>query len=380
MIAESRKPIRVAQVLAGMAPGGIETWLVRVLRHIDRQRFQIDFITHPDGPCFYDEEVLLLGSRIIRCPSAKRAWAYGRALSRTFRREGGYDVVHSHLHHYSGFVLRIAARAGVPVRIAHCHSDTSAAQAGAGFLRRLYLNRTKRWIDRYATLGLSVSPAAGAALFSTWNVDPRWRVLYCGIETDAFHATVDKQAFRRNLGLPPDALVIGHVGTFREPKNHVFLVEVAAAVMAREPRAHLLLVSDGPLRPAIESKVRQLGIADRTVFAGQVASTVSFLRGAMDVFVFPSLWEGLPLSVVEAQAAGLPCVISDVVTPDVIVAKAMVERLRLTAPVEQWAQAVLRLLTQTPEAVCRAALIEVESSRFNLQSCVRTLEEIYAQR
>ncbi len=380
MIAEGNRPIRVAQVVAGMVPAGLETWLMHVLRHIDRRRFQVDFVTNLDEPCFYDDEILSLGSRILRCPSPKRPWSYARALLRTLRRYGPYDVVHSHLHHYSGFVLGVARYAGVPVRIAHSHSDTSAKQAKAGYWRRLYLNRTERWIERYATSGLSVSPGAGAALFSTWNADPRWRVLYCGIDTEAFRSPVDKQAVRQQLGLPPHALVLGHVGTFREPKNHSFLVEVAAAVMAREPRARLVLVSDGPLRPAIERKVRQLGVADRVVFAGRVEDATTVLRAAMDVFVFPSLWEGLPLAVVEAQAAGIPSVLSDVITSEVIIAKPMVEQLSLSAPVQRWAETVLRLAFQTPQSVRRAALAQVESSHFNIRSCVRTLEEVYAQR
>ncbi|NUQ63585.1 MAG: glycosyltransferase [Pirellulales bacterium] len=379
MIAENPKPIRIAQVVSGMVPAGLETWLMRVLRRIDRRRFRFDFITNVDQPCFFDEEILSLGSRVLRCPSPKRPWAYRRALFHTLREQGPYDVVHSHLHHYSGFVLRVARQAGVRVRIAHCHSDTSAAQARANLLRRLYLRTTERWIDRCATHGLAVSPAAGSALFPKWNSDPRWRVLYCGVETDLFHSAADKEATRRELGLPPESLVIGHVGTFREPKNHRFLVKVAATVMAREPRARLLLVSDGPLRAEIEAQVRRLGIADRVVFTGVVHDAVPLVRAAMDVFLFPSLWEGLPVSVIEAQAAGVPCVLSDVITSDVIVVPALVERLPLAAPIAQWADAVLAKATHTPPAVRRQALSAVESSPFDIRSSVRDLEQIYAQ-
>lgn len=380
MITQQHQPIRVAQVVAGMVPAGLETWLMRVLRNIDRSRFQFDFITHTADECFFDEEIRALGARILPCTPPARAWHYARSLRRILREYGPYDVVHSHLHHFSGYVLRVAEKAGVPRRIAHSHSDTRANQATAPWLRRLYLRTTERWVQRHATRGFAVSDPAGAALFPAWNRDERWEVLYCGIELDPFLQPLDRSSVRAMLGLPHDALVLGHVGTMREPKNHLFLVEIAAAAMAREPRARLLLVGEGPKRPEIEARIRELGITDRVVMTGLVRDPLQYLRGAMDALVFPSLWEGLPLSVLEAQAAGLPCILSDVIAREVEVVEKLVTRMSLSDTADRWAAEVLRSVGEMEATVRTGALAQVEASPFNIKTCVKQLEKIYAQR
>ncbi|HEX7079599.1 MAG TPA: glycosyltransferase [Gammaproteobacteria bacterium] len=370
--------IRVAHVVAGLAAGGVETWLVRLLRNIDRRRFQIDFMTTMEGPGFFDEEVRALGSRIVRCASPERPWRFARSLSQALDEYGPYDVVHSHLHHFSGYVLRVANRCGVPLRIAHSHSDTSRSQVVASLARKMYLRTTEHWIHRHATQGLAVSDAAGAALFPRWRRDSRWRVLHCGIELEPFRTPVDRSAVRARYALPAEGLVLGHIGGFRKPKNHVQLIRIAAEVMAREPRAYLLLVGEGPMRAEVEREIRRLGIAGRVRLAGRVDDALEVLRGAMDVFVFPSLWEGLPLAVVEAQAAGLPCAVSDVIAPEVTVIDSLVVRLSLDAPPGEWAKQILQLHRNAPVEARTQAWQRVGDSSFNILTCTRQLERLYA--
>ena len=363
-----------------MNRGGVETWLMHVLRHIDRERFHMDFLVHTEKPGAYDEEIRSLGAEIIPCPNpSSRPWTYARNFKRILREQGPYNVVHSHVHNFSGYVLRLARQEGIPIRISHSHTVTSRSDEKAGAARRIYLSAMKRWIDKHSTLGLAASRKAASALFGPgWQTDPRWRVLYYGVDPEPFQATVDPVAVRAELGIPKDAFVVGHVGSFREPKNHTFLVRVAAEVAKREPNMRLLLIGDGPLYPTIEQQVTDLGIADKVVFAGLRADIPRLMLGAMDVFVFPSVYEGLGLVGVEAQVAGLPVILSDTIPEDIEVIHSLIRRLSLSQPVSRWAEAIMEAHGATNKANRPDTLGLLEQSRFNIWRTVKELEGCYA--
>ncbi|MBN1587260.1 MAG: glycosyltransferase family 1 protein [Candidatus Omnitrophica bacterium] len=361
----STNPIRILHIVGGMNTGGVETWLMHVLRHIDRTRFQLDFMVHTEEPCFYDEEIRSLGSRILPCMHPKRPLQYAANFRRILKEHGPYDGVHSHVHHFSGFTLLLARLFGVRQRIAHSHNDISVKESGAGPLRRFYLATTEWLIERSATVGLACSELAAASLFGLkWKNDPRWKVLYCGIDLEPFKAPVDRAEVRTELGLPLDAFVLGHVGGFREAKNHEFLLDIFAQVAKRESKAWLLLVGEGSLRKKIEQKAQRLGLEDKVIFAGVRADIPRLMKGAMDVFVFPSRWEGLGLVLVEAQAAGLRCAISDVIPAEVVIIPQLVCRLSLSG-LENWAQQVTNG-EWLSEQVSKSQLL-VENSKFNIR-------------
>jgi len=372
-----RRPIRILHVVGGMNRGGVETWLMHVLRHIDRADFQMDFLVHTERPCAYDEEIIALGSRIIPCLSPQRPWVYARNFRRALRAHGPYDVIHSHVHRFSGYVLRLS-KVDVPIRIAHSHNDSSSVEARGGLLRRSYVTLTGRWIRAHATVGLSCSDRAAAALFGeAWMDDRRWETMPYGIDLAPFRSSVDLGDVRRELAIPPDAWVIGHVGRFVEQKNHRFLAEVAIELLKREPRAFLLLVGDGPLRPSIEQQVNGAGIAHRVRFAGLRGDVHRLMRGAMDFFLFPSLWEGLGLVLIEAQAAGLPCIISDVIPREADVVGPLIRRVSLAQPVARWVDETLSQRDAANAIPHRDSLAQVECSPFNIQRAMGRLEEIY---
>lgn len=377
MARNGQDPIRVLHVIGSMRPGGgVQAWFMRVLRHIDRQRFRMDVQTiHSDA---YDDEIRALGSEIFLCPPYRRPWSYARNLKRILGEHGPYDIVHSHLPG-SGYILRLAQRAGVPTRIAHSRIADSPFLAKAGLLRRGYQTLMARWIARYATAGLASSRKAAATMFGpAWGADPRyWQILYPATDLTPFRAVIDPAAVRAELDIPPDAFVVGHVGRFTEQKNHTFIVDIAAEVARREPRMHLLLVGDGPLRPAIEQKVAQVGLADRVVLAGLRLDVPRLMLGAMDVFLFPSLFEGLGLVLIEAQAAGLYCVSSDVVPEEADLVKPLVRRLSLLQPPSVWAEEILAARNTTPGITQPEALALVEQSPFNIWTAVKDLEKFY---
>ncbi len=371
-------PVRILHVVGGMNRGGIETWLMHVLRRVDRARFAMDFVAHTSQRCAYDDELRGLGAAIYPCPHPGRPLRYARTFRRILRDHGPYDVVHSHVHDYSGYVLRLAKQGGVRGRIAHSHNDTSPVRARAGILRRGYYGLMSRWIDRYATAGLAASRQAAADLFGpAWETDRRWQVLHYGIDLDPFRHREDAVAVRAELGLPANTLVLGHVGRFMEQKNHAFLLRIAAEVARRVPETHLLLVGEGELRAATEAEAGRLGLAGRVTFAGVRSDVPRLMLQAMDVFVLPSLYEGLPLVLVETQAAGLMSFVSDVITPEAACVMPVVRRLSLAAPAAQWAEAILAARGGSPVIPREEALRIVERSSFNIRLSIERLEGVY---
>ena len=368
----TERPMRILHALGSLDPGGVEMWLLNVLRHIDRDQFQFDFCTFGSQPGLHAGEAEKLGSKILRCPKGSNPWEFGRRFRRILR-EGGYDVVHSHVHFFSGTILRWASAEGVPVRIAHSHNshDGRADTLGRGVYRRLM----KSWIDRYATHGLAASQVAAAQLFGEdWQNDDRWRVLYYGVDPDQFKKPVDRDAIREELGIPADAAVVGHVGRFDEQKNHTFLVEIARVTSRERRNVRFLLIGDGPLRHDIEARCKQLGISGGIHFMG-IRKDVPRLMTAMDVFIFPSLWEGLPVALVEAQAAGLNCVASDAISPEAALSPESVEFLPLSAGSARWAAEAIRMLAEPKK---RSSLLTMPSnSKFRIQESVRDLAHVY---
>ncbi len=373
-----QRPLRILQVVGDMTPGGgVPDWLMQVLRRIDRTRFKMDFqasVVHG-----YDDEIRALGSRFISCPPYRRQLlSYTRNLRWVLTEFGPYDIVHTHTHDFNGYIQYVAQHMGVPIRCVHSHCDTSEARKKSFLLRRVYGTLMRSWINRYATVGLAASKQAAADLYGpNWSADPRWQVLSCGIDLAPFNNCDDSMSVRAELGIPLNALVIGYVGRFIESKNHAFLIEVVAELTKSEPRTHLLLVGDGPLRETIWRKVVQAGLLGRVTFAGFRPDVPRLMLRAMDVFVFPSQAEGLGLGLIEAQAAGLPCVSSSVIPKEADVVETQVRRLSLHEPASVWAAAILSVSKGYRTISRIEALRQVEGSQFNIQTSVRKLEDFY---
>jgi glycosyltransferase involved in cell wall biosynthesis len=375
---QQRSPIRILHVLYGMDCGGIESWLMHVLRHIDRTRFQTDFLLSTAEPGRYDDEIRSLGSRIISCLRTEQPLTYAQNLKRALVQFGPYDFIHTHFQHYAGWVLRTAHHVGIPNRIAHSHSDTRMLQARAKLYRKLYLMMTRRWVKRHATAGLACSEGAASGLYGRfWQHDSRWKIHYCGIDCRPFRARVNSRLVRSELGIPANAFVIGHVGRFDTAKNHLFLLDILHEVIKRQPKARLLLVGDGPLRPEVEAKAQRLGMEKYITFAGVRSDIPRLMLAAIDIFVFPSLFEGLPLVLIEAQGAGLPSILSETVPQETDVVKPLLHRISLSEPASVWAKTLLEVQKTAATITQADALAMIEASPFNIIHSVRNLENFY---
>lgn len=366
---------RVIHVVRSMNRGGVETWLMNVLRRIDKQAINFSFLVGTSEPGDFDQEIRDLGCCMHLCEGHRDIAKYYRKLSELFHREQ-CDVIHSHVHAFSGVVLGVAKHAGIRERIAHSHSDARASAENNLAIRQGYRSMMRLAIRRYKTKGLAASAPAAEDLFGrTWRTDPTIETHYCGINVDEFSEKVETAAMRVALRIPQDALVIGHVGNFVPAKNHSFLVRIAHCVMQRNERVWLLLVGDGALRSQTELVAGSLGIMDRTVFAGK-RSDVPKVLSAMDVFVMPSKWEGLPLAAIEAQAAGLPCVLSTTITREVALEGSHVRFVDPNETVARWADVILR----SPAPLNRernTRALSLVLRRVDVQNSVDRLAQIY---
>jgi glycosyltransferase involved in cell wall biosynthesis len=335
------RPIRILHVLGTLNPGGVEVWLLSVLRLLDRKKVRFDFCTLGSEAGIYAAEVQQLGSAVYRCP---RFPVYN--LGSRFRkilREGQYHVVHSHVHLFSGALLRWAQVERVPVRIAHSH--TSHDDNSDRPLRRYYRRLMQNWILRHSTHGLAISQIAGIELFGkAWQHDKRLSALHYGIDLKRFAYPVDKKQVREELGIPVDAPVVGHVGRFVNAKNHHFLLQIAAEILKVRPDIHFLLVGDGPLKAAIAEQSKAMHIAPNIHLVGARNDIPRLMQGGMDAFVFPSAWEGFGLVLIEAQAAGLPCTLSDVISEETTIFPRRIFRLPLSQDSKKWATVIINSL------------------------------------
>ncbi len=370
---------RILHVLGELERGGISVWLMTVLRHIDRERYRMDFFVHTGRHCAYDDEARSLGTRLINCPDWKAPLAYSRRFARALKDYGPYDVVHAHPHYFSGINLMVAAWQGVPVRIAHSHHwEVRRSEQNESPFKRLYYCGMARLIDRYATVGLAASRPAAEDLFGdAWRSDPRHRLLFCGIDLAPFHTSYDCAEARAELGIADGMRTIAHVGRFIYQKNHAFVLRVFAEVLKRDTRQILLLIGDGPLEEKARRIACELGVERNVRFVGSRSDVPRLLMTCADVFLFPSLYEGLGLALVEAQAAGLPCVTSDVPDESVVI-DALVRRISLKQPLEMWVEEIFRAYDRRGMVGQPGALKRVEGGRFNILNSIGEIQSIYS--
>ncbi len=359
--------IRILHIVTYMGRGGLETMIMNYYRNIDRTKIQFDFLVHRDFEADYDSEIRELGGVIYRLPRLNPfSKDYLDTLRAFFKEHKEYKIVHSHLDCMSGIPSRIAKECGVPVRIAHAHSSSQTKDSK--YLLKLLF---KRKIAKVATDLFACGEKAGQWMFGT----DCFHVLNNAIKSQDY--TYSKEMYsqkRQELNIPEEAFVIGHVGRFAPPKNHDFIIDVFDEVKKQNPNAYLLLVGDGELRVGIKEKAEKLGLKNSVCFAG-LRSDVNELLQAMDVFLFPSIYEGLPVSIVEAQAAGLPCFISDKV-PIECKKTDLVQQFSLETSAKEWADSILKVdITNR-----RDTSDEIKQAGFDIVENAKWLENYYIKK
>ena len=356
-----QNPKRILQVVTYMGRGGIETMLMNYYRHMDRSKVQFDFLVHRDFAGDFDEEIASMGGKIYRVrPMNPLNPGYWHDLL-TFFRTHPYEIVHCHLNFKSGIVLAAAKLAGVPVRIAHAHTasmEKDWTQIPRRIMRTLIAPNT--------TAMLACSQNAGQAIFGKHP----FRFFPNAMDVAAFRY---QDSVRREKRLELDlagAFTVMHVGRFGTEKNHRFLLDVFARLREAEPNAKLVLIGDGALKMEMEERAKLMFPEGAVQFLG-IRTDIPELLQAADVFAFPSRFEGLPVTMIEAQAAGLPCVMSDTVTDECIVTD-LVTTLPIDDP-KVWADTIAqkRGIPRTDR------LAEIQAAGYDITTAAEKLTRVY---
>jgi glycosyltransferase involved in cell wall biosynthesis len=315
-------------------------WLYQTIKKLHRFDHHVLVRTDKEEP--FTQAFRDTGARVLPCLNYSNPVKYAMNLSRLARENGPYDILHVHGSNPNGLLaLLLAKELGIPATMVHSHNDVRPLLATRGTAYRSYVSVTMQCYRRLTDRGFAVSVRAAESMFGPdWRKDHRWSLLYCGVDFEPFAQPPDPN-LRKQLGIPEGAFVVGHVGRFHEQKNHQFLVKIAQEAVKMSPDVHFLFIGDGDLRKDIVSEVQRLGLAPHVTFVPDTLSVPQFMLSAMDCFVFPSRYEGLGLVAVEAQAAGLLCILSDRIPREVTVDSTLVEVLSLDDPPSRWAAATL---------------------------------------
>lgn len=335
---------RLLCVLSGMNAGGAETFLMKIYRQLDRSRYQMDFCINVPDKCFYEDEITAMGGRMHRIPAkSQNQKEFSRQLGEVVQKNQ-YTSVLRITSNAMGFMdLKIAKKAGAEI----CSARSSNSSDGSGWklwlahkLGRLLYGK---FVDvRFAPSDLAAQYTFGKKAYSSGNVT----ILHNAVDLNVFrYDESDRIAIREEFGIENDTLLVGHVGRFMTQKNHGFLLNVFGEMLKKKPNSKLLLVGKGDLEQQIRDQSVAMGIGERVIFAG-VRADIPRLLSAMDVFVFPSLYEGMPNTVIEAQATGLPCVIADTITREANIT-GIVDYMSLAMSAEKWADAALSKISDS---------------------------------
>lgn len=330
---------RVLCLISNMNTGGAETFLMKIYREIDREHYQMDFCINVDGECFYTNEIENMGGKIYHIPpKSQSVKEFKRQLTEIIR-ENHYEYVLRITSNAAGFMdLKIAKKAGAQI----CAARSSNSSDGDGWKVRVVhmLGRIlySKYVDvRFAPSDLAAKYTFGKRAYENGDV----AILHNGVDLNVFRydAEVGKKV-RDEFGINQEAKVIGHIGRFMKQKNHEFLIDVFAQIHKLDKDACLLLVGSGEMEQQIRDKVEKNGLRDCVIFAG-VRLDIPQILSAMDVFLFPSLYEGMPNTVIEAQATGLPCIISDTITREANIT-GLTEYISLSESAKYWADTVMK--------------------------------------
>lgn len=368
---------RVLHVIGGLNVGGAETMLMNLYRHVDRTAVQFDFVVFVQDEGFFESEIRAAGGRIFRLPPPRESGIRRsiKDLQRLIEQTGPYVAVHSHVLHATGWVMLAARLAGVDRRIAHSHNTLDRPD---GIRRRSYEGLSRLIVRRAATTWLACGQEAGRFLFGRRFAE-RGRVLPNSINVETFLplSPADAALFRAKLGLDSATLAIGSVARLEPVKNHDFLLDVARECRRRGLDVRFFLCGTGTLLKHLENRIRGENLEPYVRILG-VRADMPQVLSAMDLLVMPSLFEGLPVSLVEAQTNGLKCLVSEHVTVEADLGLGLMRWLPISDP-GTWADQLVTESRQArmPRETLRAA---VSARGYEISTAVRLLEDVYEVR
>ena len=367
---------RILHIVGAMNRGGTETMLMNLYRHIDKEKIQFDFVYFSQEEAHYDKEIISLGGKIIRV-SPPSILNYKKAINdmkKVIKEYGPYEVVHAHTLFNSGFAMKAAKELNIKTRITHAHTTLDNEST---IVRKIYTNHMRRSIIKNSTHLLACSNEAGRYLFGEKSLNNKNYTFFSNLIDYNKVLNVDKnkvKEFKDEYNLK-DKIVIGHVGTLKQSKNQKFLIEITNYLVKENKDIRLLLVGDGSMRHDLEEMVKKYNLQENIVFTG-VREDVEVALHSMDIFAFPSIYEGLGLVLLEAQSAGLPCLVSEAIQPEADLGIGLVNKLNLSDGIEKWSQKILSL-AKKGKLDSNIISEAFENSDYSVEKCLNKLFEIY---
>ncbi|MBQ8133608.1 MAG: glycosyltransferase family 1 protein [Clostridia bacterium] len=338
------KPIRVLQFVTLMNRNGLENRLMDIYRNIDRTKIQFDFVSNRDYDGQFDDEIRSLGGKVYHMYqiTPKNFFKYLKQLDKFFEDHPEYKIVHAHLNTLSTWPLRAAKKAGVPVRIAHSRNASMDFN-----IKALYKSYSRLFINDVVTDKFACSRSAGAWLFGEKKLDDgNFHVIPNSIQLDKFHFKDEiRDRMRKELGIQENEMAVVDVARFAKQKNHTYLLKVFCELHKMKPESKLYLVGIGDLEQDIKNEAEKSGIADSVVFVGSRSDIYNVLQ-AMDVFLFPSFYEGFGTVIIEAQCSYLPLIASDTIPHETKLCDC-VEFMTIKADPKEWAMRAIELYEKT---------------------------------
>ena len=363
------KPIRVLHILQRMEAGGTQALLMNIYRKIDRSKVQFDFLVVYKEKQFYDDEIESMGGHVYKLSFREdlNILKFQKNLAKYFEQHQEYKIVHCHAYTIGYFCLKAAKKAGVPVRIAHSHSN--AAVCDIKFPVKMLMQKL---FTKYATELFACSDEAGKFAFKGKN----FKILQNAIDSTLFISdNMIRDDVKKELKVV-DKFVVGHVGRMQPEKNHDFLIEIFEEIKKKKPDAELILIGTGPLEEKIRSKVADRNLTESVHFLGN-RKDMNRIYQAMDVFVFPSLFEGLGIVAIEAQAAGVPIVCSEGLPPETDITP-IYRKLMLKDGAEKWSNEAIKM-AQNPAAHTDMQKYVIDAG-FDMNVTAKNIEIYYLSR
>lgn len=362
-----KEPIRVLQVVTIMNMGGIENFLMNLYRAVDRTKVQFDFLVHREERGAFDDEIEKLGGVIHRMQPLRphKFLSYRSQLKAFFQKHPEYKIIHSHLNANSTLVLSVAKEMEVPIRIAHSHVDRAEGK------NKVLKNILKQLLTLYSTHNFGCSLNAGKWLFG----ESKFTVINNAIDSSKFIYDYEKaKSVKEQLGLT-NRLVFGHVGSFTKVKNHGFLIDVFEEIQKNIPNSSLLLAGEGELKEEIQKKVTDKNLEKKVHFLG-VKKDVNDYLNAMDVFLFPSFFEGLGIVLVEAQCNGIPILMTETLPQEVEMTN-LITRKSIKDSAESWAMEIDGILIKYKNNDRSKYVQDIISNNYDIQSNVQWFQDFY---
>lgn len=362
-----QEPIRILQLFTILNRGGAETNVMNYYRKLDKSKFQFDFAVHREEKGAYEEEIVALGGKIFRFSNIHpfKLANYKQQIVQFFDKNQ-YSIIHGQCSELGYFFYKEAHKRGVPVIIAHAHNANP--KFDLKLIGRLIL---KKMMLKYVNTYFSCSHEASVWFFGKKNISKVF-IMTNAIQTDLFSYSIEmERLFREKLNSKYTKNIV-HIGRFCEQKNHDFIVDIFYCLNKTDENYKLFLIGEGELKEKVQKKVNEKGLSKKVVFMG-LRDDVNQVLQAMDVFLFPSLFEGLGIAFIESQASGVHCVVSDVIPKEAILIKENVTVIPLKESSLQWANTIHALNLGSKKDVSQ----EIIDKGYDIGANVRILEEKY---